>query len=66
MTSWPNMEPVINGDTADIYFVRAVEVLRAEGLDPVATMEVFSSRGGVLCGIDEAVALLRRVLPDGA
>jgi nicotinate phosphoribosyltransferase len=60
------MEPVINGDTADIYFVRAVEVLRAEGLDPVATMEVFSSRGGVLCGIDEAVALLRRVLPDGA
>lgn len=66
MTSWPHLEPVINGDTADIYFVRAVEVLRAEGLNPVATMEVFSSRGGVLCGIDEAVALLRRVLPDGA
>lgn len=66
MTSWPLLESVINGDTADIYFVRGVEVLKAEGLDPLATMEVFPGRGGILCGIDEAVALLRHVLPEGA
>jgi nicotinate phosphoribosyltransferase len=66
MTSWPLLEFVVSGETADIYFVRAVEVLRAEGLNPLATMEVFPSQGGILCGIEEAVALLRRVLPEGS
>ena len=56
-------EAVLSGETADIYFARTIEILRNEGLDPVATMEVFSSRAGMLCGIDEAKALLDRVLP---
>lgn len=56
-------EAVLSGETADIYFARTIEILRHEGLDPMATMEVFSSRAGMLCGIEEAKALLDRVLP---
>jgi nicotinate phosphoribosyltransferase len=54
---------VLSGDTADIYFVRTVEILRKAGLNPVATMEVFGSRPGLLCGIEEVKALLAEVLP---
>jgi len=63
----PEFEPseaVLSGDTADIYFLRTLDVLRSEGLNPVATMEVFASRPGILCGIEEVKALLARVLPE--
>jgi len=56
-------EDVLSGETADIYFARTVEILRKEGLNPVATMEFFASRAGVLCGMDEVKALLSKVLP---
>jgi nicotinate phosphoribosyltransferase len=62
----PEFKPspeVISGDTADIYFVRTIDILRKENLNPVATMEVFGSRAGVLCGIKEVNALLGEVLP---
>ncbi len=64
---WEIPPQVLSGDTADIYFIRTVDVLKAEGLNPVATMEFFASgRGGILCGIRQAVSLLRQVLPvDG-
>jgi len=55
---------VLSGDTADIYFVRTKEILQKEGLNPVATMEVFGSRAGILCGIEEVKALLAEVLPE--
>jgi len=63
----PEFEPaeaVLSGETTDIYFARTIEILRQEGLNPVATMEVFSSRAGVLCGIEEVKALLEKVLPE--
>jgi nicotinamidase-related amidase len=56
---------VVSGDTADIYFRRTIEILRKENLDPVATMEVFGGRAGLLCGIEEVKALLAEVLPEG-
>jgi nicotinate phosphoribosyltransferase len=62
----PDFKPsaeVISGDTADIYFVRTVEILKKEGINPIATMEVFGSRAGILCGIEEVKALLDKVLP---
>ncbi len=62
----PKFEPseaVLSGETADIYFARTIEILRHEKLDPVATLEVFSSRAGILCGMEEVKALLSRVLP---
>lgn len=57
-------EIVLSGETADIYFARTIDILRQEGLNPVATMEVFPSRAGVFCGIEEVKALLSRVLPE--
>ena len=63
----PKFEPneaVLSGETADIYFARTVEILRHEALNPVATMEVFASRAGILCGMEEVKALLARVLPE--
>jgi len=58
-------EAVLSGETADVYFARTVEILRREGLNPAATMEVFAGRAGVFCGIEEVKALLARVLPEG-
>ena len=54
---------VLSGETADVYFARTVEILKLEGLNPMATMEFFASRAGVLCGMGEVKALLERVLP---
>jgi len=59
-------EAVLSGETADVYFARAIDILRTEQLNPVATMEVFSSRAGILCGIEEVKALLSSVLPEGS
>ena len=57
-------ESVLSGETADVYFVRTTEILKREGLNPVATMEVFPSRAGVLCGMNEVLQLLSKVLPE--
>jgi nicotinate phosphoribosyltransferase len=51
------------GETADIYFPRTVEILKKEGINPVATMEVFPRRAGMMCGMEEVKALLAEVLP---
>jgi nicotinate phosphoribosyltransferase len=56
-------EAVLSGETADVYFVRTVEILRKEGINPVATMEFFAGRAGALCGMEEVKALLARILP---
>ncbi|TET42833.1 MAG: nicotinate phosphoribosyltransferase, partial [Dehalococcoidia bacterium] len=54
----------LSGETADIYFPRTVEILKREGINPVATMEVFPRQAGILCGIEEVKALLAKVLPE--
>ena len=51
---------------ADIYFARSLETLQHAGRDAQVTMEVFAGRAGVLCGMREAQALLKTVLPAGA
>jgi nicotinate phosphoribosyltransferase len=63
----PRFKPspeVLSGDTADIYFARTIDILREEGLNPEATMEVFCSRAGIVCGIEEVKALLAETLPE--
>ncbi|MEO6349736.1 MAG: nicotinate phosphoribosyltransferase [Candidatus Limnocylindrales bacterium] len=55
---------ILSGDSADVYFVRAEQILAAENLDPVVGMEVFARRDAVLCGIDEVKVLLSHVLRD--
>ena len=56
---------ILSGESADVYFARAEEILEREGLDPLVTMEVFARQDAVLCGIDEAKILLAHAL-DGA
>ena len=51
------------GDTADVYYQRALTVLRNESLNPIVTMEFFPQRAGVICGIKEARALLGSIPP---
>ena len=53
---------ILSGESADVYFRRAQEILEREGLDPIVSLEVFSRGSGVLCGIDEAKNLLAHAL----
>jgi nicotinate phosphoribosyltransferase len=55
---------ILSGESADVYFSRAEEILAREGLDPVVAMEVFGRRDGVLCGIEEVKVLLAHVFSD--
>ena len=53
---------ILSGESADVYFARADRILEREGLDPVVTMEVFTRRPALLCGIDEVKNLLAHAL----
>jgi nicotinate phosphoribosyltransferase len=57
---------VLAGDTADVYFLRTLRVMEAEGVNPTAAMETFPHRDGLLCGMREVGALLGKALPQGA
>lgn len=63
----PGFEPspaMVVGDTADIFFHRAISVLRAENINPTVVMEFAPVGSGILSGVPEAKALLDRVLPE--
>jgi len=62
--SRPSME-ILSGDSADVYFARAENILEREGLDPLVAMEVFAREPAILCGIDEAKNLLAHALAGG-
>lgn len=72
-------EEIRSGRVADVYFDNTVRVLEAAGRDPLVVAEVRARRlpkdgaFGVLCGMDEVVALMDGVrgvdlvgLPDGS
>ena len=59
--SRPSRE-ILSGESADVYFARAERIMEREGLDPVVTMEVFTRRDAILCGMDEVKNLLAHVL----
>ena len=58
--------PILSGKTADIYFAHTREILKAEDLNPVVTMEVFPNGPGILCGMREVLDLLAAVLLQDA
>ncbi len=64
-SEWPIPQNWLDGDTADVYFPRNVEILKKEGINPVTTMEVYPQNDGVFCGIEEVKALLAQALPSG-
>jgi nicotinate phosphoribosyltransferase len=58
------------GYYSDTYFNRAREILERDGHHPHVRMQVFQRSRAVLCGIDEAIAILRlcsgALAPDGS
>lgn len=57
-------EQIREGFYSDKYFVRAAEVLRRTGGSPEVLMQVFSKSRCVLCGVDEAIAMLKLASHD--
>ena len=53
------VEKMRSGYYSDKYFVRAREILLAEGYHPRVTLQVFGKTHAFLGGIDEAIAILR-------
>jgi len=53
------VEKMRSGYYSDKYFVRAREVLSADGHRPRVTMQVFGKQHAFLGGIDEAIAILK-------
>ncbi len=53
------VEGIRAGRYSDKYFVRTREVLVAENRHPRVLMQVFTKHPGILCGVDEAIAILR-------
>jgi len=53
------VEKMRAGYYSDTYFNRAREILERDGYHPRVRMQVFQRRDAVLCGIDEALAILR-------
>lgn len=55
---FPLIPQVASGDTADVYFLRTCKVLRDLDRNPQVGMEIFPSRGGVLCGVAQVLQIL--------
>jgi nicotinate phosphoribosyltransferase len=64
------VEKMRDGYYSDVYFNRAREILEKDGYHPRVRMQVFQRNHAVLCGIDEAIAILKlcsgRRRPDGS
>ncbi|HYZ15191.1 MAG TPA: hypothetical protein VE591_02275 [Candidatus Acidoferrum sp.] len=64
------VEKMRDGYYSDVYFNRAREILEKDGYHPRVRMQVFERNHAVLCGIDEAIAILKlcsgRRRPDGS
>jgi nicotinate phosphoribosyltransferase len=53
------VEKMRDGYYSDTYFNRAREILEADGYHPRVRMQVFQRNHAILCGIDEAIAILK-------
>lgn len=53
------VEKMRDGYYSDTYFNRSREILALDGAHPVVRMQVFQRADAVLCGIDEALAIIR-------
>jgi nicotinate phosphoribosyltransferase len=62
---FPFLPQVLTGETADVYFIRSQEVLRALDLDPYVGMEIFPGKPGSCCGLREVAQLLGDAGFDG-
>lgn len=54
------VEQIKQGFYSDIYFNRAREILLRDNRHPRVLMQVFQRQHAVLCGIDEAIAIIKK------
>lgn len=54
------VEKIKEGYFSDIYFMRTQQILNATNHHPRVTVQVFQRDYAVLCGIDEAIAVIKR------
>ena len=55
-----DLERIKNGFYSDTYFLRTREILAKDGRHPKVLMQIFQRQHAVLCGIDEALHIIRR------
>lgn len=53
------------GFYSDKYFVRTAQILKADDHHAQVTMQVFTRARGIICGMDEAIAILRLCAENG-
>jgi nicotinate phosphoribosyltransferase len=53
------IQEIRRGYRSDVYFWREKLILERDHHDPVVTMQVFQKKRVILCGIDEAIAILK-------
>jgi nicotinate phosphoribosyltransferase len=53
------VEKMRDGYYSDAYFNRAREIIERDAYRPIVRMQVFQRNSSVLCGIDEAIAILK-------
>ena len=54
-------DEILAGATSDVYFARGLDILRRLGREQTEVVaEVFCRQGGILCGMDEVIELLRQ------
>ncbi|MGI6092477.1 MAG: nicotinate phosphoribosyltransferase [Veillonellaceae bacterium] len=54
------VEEIKNGFFSDSYFLRTQEILNRDNYHPRVLMQVFQRQHAVLCGIDEALAIIQK------
>lgn len=54
------VEEIRKGIYSDSYFVRTQEILNKDNHHPQVLMQVFQRQHAVLCGIDEAIAIIKK------
>jgi nicotinate phosphoribosyltransferase len=59
------VEEIREGFYTDSYFNRTREILRADGNQAAVLMQVFCRGDGIICGMDEAIAILRTCAEGG-
>jgi nicotinate phosphoribosyltransferase len=54
------VDEIKNGFYSDSYFLRTREILMADNHHPHVLMQVFQRQNAVVCGVDEAIAIIKK------
>lgn len=54
------VDQIKNGFYSDVYFLRTQEILNKSAYHPVVMLQIFQRSHATLCGIDEAIAIIKR------